>query len=141
MGSITHCTPYIAASVAFYTSVRSIGIDAAFNSPLAEGVLSIIASKSERSQLARRAEASANWDVVLFSAKESIFKACYPVTKQWLDFSAAEVELDLLFGQFSAALRPASWNGQRIWGWFGIKGPLILTTVVLRHQNHGVYIP
>ena len=32
-------------------------------------------------------------DRLLFSAKESVYKACYPLTRRWLDFSGCRVAL------------------------------------------------
>ena len=43
------------------------------------------------------------WDRVLFSAKESVFKAWFPATGQWLGFPGAEVALDPA-GTFAARL-------------------------------------
>jgi 4'-phosphopantetheinyl transferase EntD len=34
-----------------------------------------------------------HWDRLLFSAKESVYKAWYPLTGKWLDFFEADIEL------------------------------------------------
>jgi 4'-phosphopantetheinyl transferase EntD len=44
------------------------------------------------------------WDQLLFSAKESVYKAWYPVARRWLDFESADIEFDVGGGTFSARL-------------------------------------
>lgn len=34
-----------------------------------------------------------HWDRLLFSAKESVYKAWFPLTGKWLDFSEADIEI------------------------------------------------
>ncbi|MET8081459.1 4'-phosphopantetheinyl transferase superfamily protein [Streptomyces sp. NPDC005303] len=98
VGSMTHCAGYGAAAVAHADEVTAIGIDAEPNSPLPQGVLEIIARPEERTALAKlmtpvTAAAGPAWDRLLFSAKESVYKAWYPVTRRWLDFQEASLEL------------------------------------------------
>jgi 4'-phosphopantetheinyl transferase EntD len=44
------------------------------------------------------------WDRLLFSAKESVYKAWYPLTGRPLDFDEALIEVDPAAGSFSARL-------------------------------------
>jgi 4'-phosphopantetheinyl transferase EntD len=44
------------------------------------------------------------WDRLLFSAKESVYKAWAPVTGQFLDFDSADVRFDPHTGTFTARL-------------------------------------
>jgi 4'-phosphopantetheinyl transferase EntD len=96
VGSMTHCQGYRAAAVAHDTDLRAIGIDAEDHQPLPDGVLSLVASETERAHLAalagRRPEV--HWDRLLFSAKESVYKAWFPLTRRWLGHEDAE----LVFG-------------------------------------------
>jgi 4'-phosphopantetheinyl transferase EntD len=92
VGSITHCRAYHAAAVASAADVRSIGIDAEPDEPLPEGTLGLISLPAERAQL------SAPWgglhaDRLLFSAKESVYKAWFPLAHTWLGFEDALVTL------------------------------------------------
>jgi 4'-phosphopantetheinyl transferase EntD len=103
VGSITHCARYRACAVARADDVLAVGIDAEPDAPLPAGVLATVASRGERRALAAHA-AGACWDRVLFSAKEAVFKAWYPLTGQALAFEDADVRIDPAAGTFAARL-------------------------------------
>ncbi len=94
VGSITHCEGYVAAAVAPRSSLFTIGIDAEPNEPLADEVLALVASGPEARMIAEQLDRRPDlrWDRLLFSAKEAVYKAWFPVMKQWLDFDQAEIE-------------------------------------------------
>jgi 4'-phosphopantetheinyl transferase EntD len=94
-GSITHCEGYRAAGVARTTAIATMGLDAEPNEPLPDGVLDVIALDSERARIAElsAAEPAVRWDRLLFSAKESVYKAWFPVAQRWLDFEEATLSL------------------------------------------------
>jgi 4'-phosphopantetheinyl transferase EntD len=94
VGSITHTTGYYAAAVAHAAKVRSIGVDAEVHGALPDGVLSHIAFGSELTWLAGRGHGEVWWDRLLFSAKESVYKAWFPLTGRWLGFEDAEITID-----------------------------------------------
>lgn len=104
VGSITHCETYRACAVAWKTSIDSIGIDAEENEPLPDGVLDRISSAAERS-LMPGGKADACLDRVLFSAKEAVYKAWYPLSHEWLGFHDVHLELDVDAHGFVAELR------------------------------------
>lgn len=89
-GSITHCPGYCAAAVALHEETLALGIDAEIDAPLPEGVLSLIASEREATWLAGRCDAT-SWGRLLFSAKESVYKALFPLMRRWLDFKEVEI--------------------------------------------------
>ncbi len=93
VGSLTHCDGYRAAAVARSTDLAAIGIDAEPDQPLPDGVLARVALAEERDALGRL-RAGAHADRLLFSAKESVFKAWYPLARRWLGFTDAVVDLD-----------------------------------------------
>ena len=106
VGSMTHCAGYCAAAVARSGEVSALGIDAEVHAPLPEGVLDLISLESERALLAEltdRVPGAVHWDRVLFSAKESVYKAWFPLTRRWLGFEQADIELRL-DGTFEARL-------------------------------------
>jgi 4'-phosphopantetheinyl transferase EntD len=106
-GSITHCAGYRAAAVALTSDVVSLGLDAAPNAPLrSPDMLEVIARDAERARLAALAAAAPGvcWDQLLFSAKEAVYKAWYPLARCWLDFESADIEIDARAGTFSARL-------------------------------------
>jgi enterobactin synthetase component D / holo-[acyl-carrier protein] synthase len=100
-GSITHCEGYRGAVVAHLDAYAALGVDAEPNLPLPPGVLDAISLPEELAQPAAGGDVA--WDRLLFSAKESIYKAWFPLARRWLDFSEARVELRP-DGTFSAKL-------------------------------------
>ncbi|WP_201291507.1 4'-phosphopantetheinyl transferase family protein [Arthrobacter zhaoguopingii] len=107
VGSMTHCEGYRAAAVGRVPSVASVGIDAELHMPLPDGVLGVIAREDERSAIASLSAShpAIAWDRLLFSAKESVFKAWFPLTGQWLDFTDCSITLQPDEFTFTAALR------------------------------------
>ncbi len=105
VGSITHCAGYRACAVARAGDLASIGIDAELDQPLPEGVLGDIALAEERRLLQglHREAPSVHWDRLLFSIKESVYKAWFPLAQRWLGFEEAAVAIDPQ-GCFSARL-------------------------------------
>jgi 4'-phosphopantetheinyl transferase EntD len=95
VGSMTHCDGYRAATVAHDRNVAAIGIDAELHEPLPDGLLAAIArdAESRRHEQLCRAVPDVHWDRLLFSAKESAYKAWYPLTRRWLGFEEADITL------------------------------------------------
>lgn len=106
VGSITHCAGYRAAAVAHTTDLVTIGIDAEPAEPLPAGVLGIVSLPGERAELAVLAarRPGVPWDRLLFSAKESVYKAWSPLTGTFLDFDDVCVRIDWKAGTFAARL-------------------------------------
>ncbi|NUU22240.1 MAG: 4'-phosphopantetheinyl transferase superfamily protein [Streptomycetaceae bacterium] len=107
VGSMTHCQGYRAAAVASAARVLTVGIDAEPALALPDGVLDSVSSPEERKHLAECAGATQDqipWDRLLFSAKESVYKAWFPLTRRWLGFEDAEIEFTPADGTFHARL-------------------------------------
>jgi 4'-phosphopantetheinyl transferase EntD len=106
VGSITHCEGYRACAVARATDLLTIGIDAEPNEALPDGVLAEIARAEELAWLAELARTASGvcWDRLLFSAKEAVYKAWFPLAKRWLGFEDAVLTFDVAAGTFSARL-------------------------------------
>lgn len=107
VGSMTHCTGYRAAAVARDRDLLSLGIDAEPHEPLPDGVLDAIALDEEKIMLAALAAGrqAYSWDRVLFCAKETVYKAWFPLTHRWLGFKDAAIRIDPAERTFSAHLR------------------------------------
>jgi 4'-phosphopantetheinyl transferase EntD len=92
---MTHCEGYSAAALARADDLASLGIDGEPHAELPRGVLDAVALPTESARLDRLgAEIPAvHWDRLLFSAKESVYKAWFPLTGKWLDFSEADIEI------------------------------------------------
>ncbi|MFJ8147926.1 4'-phosphopantetheinyl transferase [Streptomyces sp. NPDC096048] len=97
VGSMTHCDGYCAAALVRATDLASLGIDAEPDGPLPDGVLPTVSLPVEAERLRRLAEErpGVHWDRLLFSAKESVYKAWFPLTGQWLDFMEADIEISV----------------------------------------------
>ncbi|MET8578239.1 4'-phosphopantetheinyl transferase superfamily protein [Streptomyces sp. NPDC005012] len=109
VGALTHCDGYRAAAVADAAAVASVGIDAEPHEPLPEGVLDGVTLPGEREHLAELAgkRPDVNWDRLLFSAKESVYKTWYPLTGAWLGFKDAVLTFDHS-GTFHARVLPGA---------------------------------
>jgi 4'-phosphopantetheinyl transferase EntD len=112
VGSITHCDGYRAAAAARVGDVTALGLDAEPNAPVPGGVLDKISLPAERARLAVLAPAGRTpwpvaFDRLLFSAKESVYKAWFPLTGRWLGFEDADVTIDPN-GTFTARLLTAA---------------------------------
>ena len=85
-GSMTHCTGYAAAAVGLDEQIHAIGIDAEPDAPLPDDVLDLVATPAEHVRLAciEPTPDSPNWDRLLFSAKEALYKAWFPLVGEWL---------------------------------------------------------
>jgi 4'-phosphopantetheinyl transferase EntD len=107
VGSITHCESYRACALAHAREMTAIGIDAEPNTGLPSSVAAAdIAAPSELKQLgalARQAP-TVHWDRLLFSAKEAVYKAWYPLTQRWLGFEDAHITIDPRRQTFTARL-------------------------------------
>ncbi len=106
VGSITHCDGYRAAAVAWDRDVVTLGLDAEPAGPLPDGVLRLVSDVGERAQIRELGAARPEvcWDGLLFSAKESVYKAWFPLAGRWLDFAEASLTIDPDAGTFAAAL-------------------------------------
>ncbi|MDG9708792.1 4'-phosphopantetheinyl transferase family protein [Streptomyces sp. DH10] len=145
-GSMTHCDGYCAAALVRATDLASLGIDAEAHGPLPEGVLPAVALPAEAERLRRLAaqRPDIHWDRLLFSAKESVYKAWFPLTGKWLDFTEADIEISADPGEqprgtFRATLLvPGPRVGDRRLGhfdghWTADRG-LVATAVAVPHD-------
>ncbi|MER6912277.1 4'-phosphopantetheinyl transferase superfamily protein [Streptomyces sp. NPDC000594] len=120
VGSMTHCQGYRAAVVGRADEVSALGIDAEPDAPLPDGVLEGVARPEDLTALAVLPAGGPAWDRLLFSAKESVYKAWFPVGRRLLDFQEATVAI-LPDGTFTArVLVPApTLRGRPLTGFSG----------------------
>jgi 4'-phosphopantetheinyl transferase EntD len=142
-GSMTHCDGYRAAALVRATDLASLGIDAEEHAALPEGVFDSISLPPERDRHRDlgAARPAVHWDRLLFSAKESVYKAWFPLTRAWLDFSEADIDLvpapgDGTRGRFRARLLVPGpvVGGARLSGFQGrwlVEDGLVLTVVTV----------
>lgn len=145
VGSMTHCEGYRAAALARTDDLASLGIDAEPHGPLPDGVLRLVSRPMERARLDELAAGSPDihWDRLLFSAKEAVYKAWFPLTGRWLSFTEADVEIvtdarQEQSGRFRARLLvPGPVTGRRLHehfeGRWTIRHGLVACAVVVPH--------
>jgi 4'-phosphopantetheinyl transferase EntD len=143
VGSLTHCPDYRAAAVAKRSDWLSIGIDAEIHDALPTDVVDRVLIAQEISWLASSSKSS-HWDRVIFSAKESIYKAWFPLTQLWLDFEDVAITLNPEDGRFNADLRvvPPPLYGNtldKLMGRFRICNGFVLTAVTIPVPDHEQY--
>ncbi|MFN8082204.1 MAG: 4'-phosphopantetheinyl transferase superfamily protein [Kineosporiaceae bacterium] len=137
VGSMTHCPGYRAAAVARDTELAGLGIDAEEDAPLPEGVLELVTLPGERERLASLARHHPDlpWGRLVFSAKESVYKAWFPLARCWLAFEDVDVTFDergafradVVGGELAPGARPfASVHGR----WL-VAGGLVVTAVTV----------
>ncbi|MFG2880533.1 4'-phosphopantetheinyl transferase [Streptomyces sp. NPDC048337] len=139
VGSMTHCAGYRAAAVARATDLAAISVDAEPNQPIANaGTRALVTIPEERLWLNRLGplRPDVHWDRLVFSAKESVYKAWYPITGRWLDFDEVMITVDAEARTFHARLlvpgptvdgtRLTAFNGT----WLARRG-LLITAIAL----------
>jgi 4'-phosphopantetheinyl transferase EntD len=138
VGSMTHCAGYRAAAVARDQDVLTLGLDAEPDDRLPEGVLNAIATADERARLCALASAAPepSWDRLLFSAKESVYKAWFPLTRRWLGFEEAAITINPSDGTFTARLLVPGpvLDGRQLTGFTGrwlARHGLVLTAITV----------
>jgi 4'-phosphopantetheinyl transferase EntD len=106
VGSITHCDGYRAAAVAPASQLRTIGLDAEPDEALPRGVLKTISLPQEQARLRDLAAVApgTHWDRLLFSAKETTYKAWFPLAGTWLGFEEADITINPVDGTFRTRL-------------------------------------
>jgi 4'-phosphopantetheinyl transferase EntD len=138
-GSITHCAGYRAAAVARVGELAGLGIDAEPHGPLPAGVQKSVATPREREQLHELAREApqVSWGRLLYSAKESVYKAWYPLTGRWLGFQDAELVIEREARTFRARLlvdaerRDGGVPLTELTGRFAVDRGLVLTAVTV----------
>ena len=102
-GSITHCDGLAAAVASVRSTYSALGLDAERrHRPLSPAVVERISSQEERT--AFPGDVHAPWELLLFSAKESIFKVWFPLRETMLGFREADVRFDPATSSFRARI-------------------------------------
>ena len=141
VGSMTHCAGYRAAAIARSVDIVTVGVDAEPHEALPPEVLNAVTLPEERGRLAKLAATrpEVHWDRLLFSAKESVYKSWFPLTRRWLDFEEASIVFDLTDGEpgsfYARLLVPGPQvAGVRLSGFAGrwlVRGGLLFTAIAV----------
>jgi 4'-phosphopantetheinyl transferase EntD len=142
VGSITHCAGYRAAAVAWRADAVSLGIDAEPHAAVAPGIIGMVALASEQALLVELTnhDPTVHWGRLLFSAKESLYKTCFPLVGQQLGFDDASIDIDPDARLLRARLLRASRDreGRRlheVHGRWSVERGLVLTAFACRPQE------
>lgn len=133
VGSITHCEGYCAAAVATTESLAAIGIDAERWQAMPPDVGSHIASVEDY-QLSSLDRSDIKSLALIFSAKESVFKALNPLTGSFFDFLSVTLRVDTEAGLFSIAsarVPEVASHAPRLAGRFLVTDELVLTSAYI----------
>ncbi|XVU26702.1 4'-phosphopantetheinyl transferase family protein [Actinoplanes sp. CA-054009] len=134
VGSITHCAGYRAAAVARSGAVASVGIDAEPHDALPPEVVPGVTLPAEREMLAALG-GELHWDRLLFSAKESIYKAWFPLTGRWLGFDECVLSIDPGLRTFTG--RPLVDSPlPEFRGRYTVERGLVMTAVTVTRREH-----
>ncbi|NOT08103.1 MAG: 4'-phosphopantetheinyl transferase superfamily protein [Gemmatimonadales bacterium] len=132
IGSITHCAGYCGCAVARSGAAMGLGVDVEVAAPLPDDIREAVSTPRER-------QSAGLPPLLLFSAKESVFKACFPLTRIELDFREVEIELGSEAGTFVALLpgRLAEALGGvwRLAGRYAVTSDFVATGVVLARAH------
>lgn len=91
-GTITHTENYCAASIISKEEIISIGIDAEVNTPLDIDLRSYILLPDEQLMVLNfPTQSFNNWEKLIFSIKESFYKAYFQIHPKFLDFCEVKV--------------------------------------------------
>jgi enterobactin synthetase component D len=138
VGTITHTRHHALASVARRDQVQALGMDAELflSQQLGAEVASMLVSDAETCYLRSLPMGFEQALTIVFSAKESLYKALHPEVKVFFDFSAAELlHLDRERGAFALRLRAdlsTRWPaGAVIDGCYRLQDDHVLTYVVI----------
>lgn len=101
-GSISHTAGACLAMGARQKHMVAVGVDVEKHRPLKPGVFERMATSAEQVRLGLLAAGAGGvcFDAVLFSIKEAVYKAYFPVARQWLGFMDVDVELDAATQRF-----------------------------------------
>lgn len=135
VGSMTHCAGYRAAAVAPASAFDTIGIDAEPNVPLPDVVRRQVGLPAEVRLCARLAieYPKVYFDRLLFSIKESVYKAWFPMEGVWLGFEEAYVEIDPE-GSFVAHLRTEGEDFRHTGVW-ACSGATLVSALAVPHRQ------
>ena len=132
VGSITHTKDYVAAAVALSSSYLGIGIDAEAAVPLPQSVARKVLTSKERLMCSSHdLTVKRLMETVMFSAKESTYKAWGTFAGARCGIRDVEIEIDESLRTFRATVSNAGEQLCILNGRFTLSKRCIVTTVVV----------
>lgn len=133
-GSISHCETACLVALARSEQARAIGIDVEDASPLDRDLWQTICTESDLAELEQPGMDPGIRAKLIFCAKESAYKAQYPLSQTLFDFDM--FDLHLHGGSFSAGFRdtvPGFAKGDILQGRIAMNSGLIIATTLIEH--------
>ncbi len=131
IGSIAHSSGYCAAVAAKPGDFRSIGIDVEKADAVSRSLLDMILLPEEIEEMQRLVRSyPLNWLAAFFSAKEAVYKAFYPLAREFIGFHEARIWFDAEEGSFAAEISrpPAAPSPRRLCGRYAVLDGRIYTS-------------
>ena len=106
IGSISHSGKCCLAALSCDPKLLSLGIDIETREGIKPGVRDLVCTQEDLEGLGAE-RGNPEWWKLIFSAKESIYKALYPLLQRWIGFSQASLSFDFSTGTYNAILDPS----------------------------------
>ncbi|QND61557.1 4'-phosphopantetheinyl transferase family protein [Mesorhizobium huakuii] len=140
-GSITHTRGHCACFAIAGGNWRvGVDVEALASGDALDAILNMTTNEDERALIARQVVLAPDWLASLvFSAKETLFKALYPVARRFFGFDCAELRTTPRNGQLRLHLTqticPELIEGQHYDIRFSIAAGHVLTWLAVTHQH------
>lgn len=135
VGSLSHCSRRRVAAAALKDPYQALGVDVEDAPALPDGAAAWLLGDTEEARLRTlpRGPGAPPWEVVTFSAKESLYKACSALGQPWVDPKAWVIEIDAKTNQFAVyPLGPCVMPPDTaIRGWWCATADVVATLVVV----------
>jgi enterobactin synthetase component D len=137
IGSISHSNEFAICAVANRDYISRVGIDVenCIDVKVAQDIVGSVLIESEYKFVGSYTNPNPTVLTLIFSAKESLFKALYPEVGRYFDFDAAQIKrIDFHTGQFTIELvqnlGPTLPLGSCFEGAFELKNKQVLTMII-----------
>ena len=136
VGSISHAAGYVAVAVTRREVFAGLGVDVERADRLKPDLVARICRPDEILRLEGLPSAEkADWYKLVFSAKESVYKAYYPLARTFLGFQDVDIVIDAQAGSFTATLvrpdAPDAAGTRDFRGRYAFSAEHVFTAVVL----------
>lgn len=133
VGSISHCEGHYGAAVAWEREVRSIGLDIERLEELEDEFARLVCTRQELRWIqALPSDQRHVAAVLVFSAKECLYKCQFPLTRRWLDFQDVQVSVGTDDDRFEVASVPTRQSDDmvRLTGKYLVRSGCVFTGMI-----------
>jgi 4'-phosphopantetheinyl transferase EntD len=137
VGSISHSETCTVAGAARAADCAGLGVDIELDVPVSSVFARRVCSERELASLAEQGRNPEEWALVVFSAKEAVYKLQFPYSKEVIGLRRVEIELqqdERFVATFLEELAPFA-RGFQLRGRFRRQHGLIVTTASLTDKH------